>query len=83
MFINTQTMFLESIYALAPIFIWTGLMGGGSYVNVMKNLLDLETLNGKEERDVALVLSLMFNDCGVLLAALFTLVVDNTIFKMH
>lgn len=55
-------------------------MGGASYVNVMHNLLDLKTLE-KHEKEAALALSLMFNDTGVLLASIFTLVIDNTLFK--
>jgi hypothetical protein len=50
-------------------------MGGGSYVNVMHNILGLDTLK-KKEKEIALVLSLMFNYTGVLLAAIFTLISD-------
>ena len=50
---------------------WVGFMGGAAYVNVMHNLLDLPSLK-KTEREVALVLSLMFNDTGILLSAVFT-----------
>ena len=59
--------------------IWVGFMGGAAYVNVMHNLLELLTLK-KSEREVALVMSLMFNDLGVLSSAIFTQVMDLTIF---
>ena len=73
-------MFCTSLYVLCPLFIWVGLMGGGSYVNVMHNLLELKTLKSTE-KEGALVLSLMFNDFGVLLSAVFTLLMDNSLLK--
>ena len=60
--------------------IWVGFMGGAAYVNVMHNLLDLPSLK-KTEREVALVLCLMFNDTGVLLSAIFTQIVDVTLYS--
>lgn len=80
MFANTQWLFVESLYVLCPLFVWIGLMGGASYVNVMHNLLELETLK-KSEREGALTLSLIFNDIGILSSAIFSLVMDQTLFK--
>lgn len=80
MFLNTRYMFCTSLYYLCPLFVWVGLMGGGSYVNVMHNILELKTLH-KSEIEGALVLTLMFNDCGILSSAFFTLIMDNTLFK--
>jgi len=80
MFLNTKFMVIESLFILCPFYFWIGLMGGGSFVNVMKNILDLDTLDSKE-RDIAFVLSLIFNDLGVLSAAIFTLIIDSTIFQ--
>lgn len=71
---------MPSLYVNCPIMIWVGFMGGAAYVNVMHNLLDLPSLK-KTEREVALVLSLMFNDTGVLLSAVFTQIVDVTIYS--
>ena len=79
-FANTQWFFMPSLYVNCPIMIWVGFMGGAAYVNVMHNLLDLPSLK-KTEREVALVLSLMFNDTGVLLSAVFTQIVDVTIYS--
>ena len=56
-------------------------MGGASYVNVMHSILEHKTLL-KQEKESALALSLVFNDTGILLASIFTLVMDNTLFKM-
>ena len=54
-------------------------MGGGSYVNVMHNILESKTLE-KSEKEACLVVSLFFNDTGVLLASILALVLDNTLF---
>lgn len=66
---------------MGPLFVWIGFMGGGSYVNVMHNILELDTLK-KKEKEIALVLSLIFNSTGVLLASIFTLVADGTFFNL-
>jgi hypothetical protein len=63
-------------------FIWVGLMGGASYVNVMHNILELDILE-KKEKEIAIVLSLMFNDTGVILSSIFTLVADQTFFFLQ
>ena len=68
-------MFIETLLINGPIMIWVGFMGGAAYVNVMHNLLDIPTLK-KEEREVAIVMSLVMNDTGVLLSSIFTLVMD-------
>jgi len=56
-------------------------MGGAAYVNVMHNLLDLPSLK-KEEREVAIVCSLVLNDLGVLASSIFTQVMDLTLFPL-
>jgi hypothetical protein len=72
-------LFAETLFINGPIMIWVGFMGGAAYVNVMHNLLDLPSLK-KEEREVALVCSLILNDLGVLSSAIFTQVMDLTLF---
>ena len=79
LFFNTSYLFIDNVYILAPFFVWIGLMGGASYVNVMHRILEHETLL-KEEKESALALSLVFNDTGILLASIFSLVMDNTLF---
>jgi hypothetical protein len=60
---------------MIPLFIWVGLMGGASYVNVMHSILELESLE-KSEKEMALSLSLVFNDTGVLLASILSLILS-------
>ena len=74
-------MFVETLFINGPIMIWVGFMGGAAYVNVMHNILDLPSLK-KEEREVALVMSLMMNDTGVLSSAIFTQIMDLTLFPV-
>ena len=74
-------MFAETLLINCPIMIWVGFMGGAAYVNVMHNILDLPSLK-KEEREVALVVSLMLNDLGVLASAIFTQIMDLTLFPV-
>ena len=68
---NTKYLFAESLLVNAPVMVWVGFMGGAAYVNVMHNILELPTLK-QEEREVALVLTLMMNDAGVLMSSVFT-----------
>ena len=79
--LNAQFVFVDSVFVLAPMFVWVGLMGGAAYVNVMHNILEDKELL-KSEKECALALSLIFNDSGVLLASIFSLVMDNTVFWM-
>jgi len=74
-------MYVQSLYVMCPVIVWVGLMGGGSYVNVLHGILDLETLD-KSEKEMALSLSLLFNDTGIFLAAVFSLVLSNTYLKV-
>jgi hypothetical protein len=82
MFVNAKYMYWESLYVTCPVLIWVGIMGGGSYVNVLHCILDLKTLE-KTEKEMALSLSLLFNDTGIFLAAVLSLVLDSTYLKVN
>lgn len=41
---NTIFLFLDSFYICFVLMVWTGLMGGGSYVNVMYQILENPSL---------------------------------------
>ena len=66
---------------MAPLTVVVGLMGGGSYVNVLHGILQLETLD-KTEKEMAVSLSLLFNDTGILFASILSIVLSNTILKV-
>ena len=65
-------MYIESLWILCPMYIWVGLLGGGTYVNTINNLLDLESLTYRE-KESAISLYLLFNDVGIIFSALFSL----------
>ena len=77
---NTIFFFCESLYVLFPLMIWVGLMGGASYVNVMFSILEHEKL-AKTEKELALTMTTIGNDIGILSASLLALLLDNTAFK--
>jgi battenin len=81
MMINSKYMLIESLWVLCPIFIFVGLMGGGSYVNVLHCILELETLD-KTERESAMSLSLFFNDLGILNASILSIILSNSYLKI-
>lgn len=59
---------------------WVGIMGGSTYVNVMYNILESPELP-KNEKELALTLTGVCNDIGILLASLLSLLLANTAFK--
>jgi battenin len=81
LFMNAKYMFIESLHLLCPILVWVGIMGGGAYVNVLHNILELKTLR-KTEKESAISLCLMFNDTGILLASVASLLFDNYFFNI-
>jgi hypothetical protein len=60
--------------------IWVGFMGGGSYVNVMYCILESRDL-AKSEKELALTITGVCNDIGILTASLMALLLSNTAFK--
>ena len=73
-------LFVESLLILCPLFVWVGLNGGGAYVNILHMMLQKEDL-ASNEKEVAVNLTLMFNDCGILLASIASLLLDNFYFE--
>ena len=80
-FLNADYYFAPSLFFMCPMFLWVGLMGGASYVNVVNCLLQLDRLE-QSERESAISLSLIFNDIGVLLAAVCSVMFDNWYFQI-
>ena len=80
LFFNTWSLFVHTLWVLGPLFGIGGILGGFSYVNVMHQILEKDDLR-QDEKEAAIVVSLMFNDTAILLASLFGIVLDNTIFS--
>ena len=81
MMLNAKYMLVESLWVVCPILVFVGLMGGGSYVNVLHCILELETLD-KTERESAMSLSLFFNDLGILNASIVSIILSSTYLKV-
>ena len=74
-------MFIESLQVFVLLYVWNGIVGGAVYVNILHNILKLETLN-KSEKEIAISLCLMVNDIGILFASIASLLLDNFYFKI-
>ena len=57
-----------------------GLFGGASYVNCY-NIILKDPKVKKEDKELSINCSTFTNDSGVLSAALFSLLIDNTVLK--
>jgi predicted MFS family arabinose efflux permease len=77
---NTIFLFLPNFYIGFVFMVWVGLMGGGSYVNVMYQILESPNL-AKSEKELALTLTTVCNDIGILTASLLSLLLANTAFS--
>lgn len=78
LFLNARFLIFDSVYVVSPLVVWVGLMGGGSYVNVLHGIRELETLD-QTEKESAMSLCMLFNDSGILLASIFSVIMSNTI----
>ena len=81
LFINAKFMLVQSLVVLCPLYVFVGLMGGGSYVNVLHGILKLESLD-KTEKESAMSLSMVFNDTGIVLASFTAIILSNTVLKI-
>lgn len=80
--LNTTFLFLENFYVMFVLMVWVGLMGGSSYVNIMYNILESDKL-AKNEKELALTITGVCNDVGILAASLLSLLLANTAFKIE
>ncbi len=77
---GARRVFVGSIYVLFAMMIWVGCMGGCSYVNVIVKIQRAENLM-RTEKELAIMILMMFNDFGILLASVFALILNLTVFK--
>lgn len=62
------------------IMIWTGLLGGGAYVNTLYIIRSTDALPQKY-KEAGVMATTMFNDFGILTASVFSLVLELTLYK--
>jgi battenin len=83
---NFVLWWFNAVYVFMPVWvefvtmIWVGLMGGASYVNVAYQILSADFLPD-EYKETAANISLIFNNAGIIVASLFSLLLDNTMLK--
>jgi hypothetical protein len=73
---------MENFYVCFVFMSWVGLMGGSSYVNVMYSILESPKL-AKSEKELAMTMTGVCNDLGILMASLMSLLLANTAFKTN
>jgi len=88
-FVNFLLWFFQALYLYVPVYwvmfihmFFVGLMGGGSYVNVMYQILHKDDL-GIHEKELAVNICGFFNDMGVLSASIFALIADQTFLSKY
>lgn len=67
-----------SIYYQIPFMVFVGLMGGSSFVNCYYLIYNEKRLS-KSQKEVAINLATLFNDTGIVAAALLAIVVSNLV----
>ena len=81
-FSNSFHMYVTSIYVYFVHMVFVGLMGGASFVNVIYQLKNSQKLQ-KTEKELAMNLLSMFDDLGILSAAITALILTLTAFKQY
>ena len=77
---NAYFFFWKNYYVMFVWMVFVGLMSGAVYVNTMYMIIHSNVLK-KKEKELTVVILLLFNDIGVLSASLFSLLMTNTLMK--
>lgn len=80
--LNAFVFFCKNIYVLFAMMVCVGLMGGAQFVNVLYLIKQSDRLQ-KQEKELAINMTSMFNDAGVLLSSLVSLTLSLTIFAKY
>jgi hypothetical protein len=80
--LNLIFLFVENLWICFGLMIWVGLMAGCSYVNVMYQILESPLLQANE-KELALTITTVGNDLGILLASITSTVLGATIFHQE
>ena len=67
--------FIE-IYELIPLMFFVGLMGGASYVNVMYQFLESNTITQKE-KELSVNICTIIDDIGIFTASACSVIISN------
>ena len=79
---NSFNYLCRNIYILFSVMICVGLMGGSSFVNVIYLLKNTKLLK-RTEKELALNLLSCFDDAGILMASILSLILSLTCFAQY
>ena len=80
--LNSAILFCKNIYVLFAMMVFVGLMGGAQFVNVIFLIKSSDKLH-KTHKELALNVTSMFNDAGILLSSIVSLVLSLTVFAKY
>ena len=80
--LNATVFFCENIYVLFAMMTLVGLMGGAQFVNVIYLIKQSDQLH-KNDKELALNMTSMCNDAGILIASILALVLSLTSFAKY
>ena len=80
--VNAGICFCESIHILFALMVFVGLMGGAQFVNVIYLIKSSDKLH-KTDKELALNMTSMFNDAGILLSSITSLTLSLTVFGKY
>lgn len=81
-FLNVYFFVVTHYAAVFAHIAFVGMMGGTLYVNVLYNIVSSKTLDFND-KELAMIMCTIFDDLGILSASIFSLILDNTIFKQY
>ena len=79
---NASLLICKNIYVLFCMMVFVGLMGGAQFVNVIYLIKSSEKLH-KTDKELALNMTSMFNDAGILLSSIVSLILSLTVFAKY
>ena len=80
--LNAGIFFCKSIHILFSLMVFVGLMGGAQFVNVIYLIKSSDRLH-KTDKELALNMTSMFNDAGILLSSITSLTLSLTVFGKY
>ena len=78
-FLNATFFIVDNYYIMFAVMIWTGLLGGGAYVNVLYCIWTTDSLPWKY-RELGVMICTVFNDLGILTASITSLILEQTLY---
>lgn len=80
--LNAAFFFCKNIYVLFGLMLFVGLMGGAQFVNVIYLIKQTDKLD-KTDKELALNMTSMCNDIGILLSSTTSLILSLTVFSKY